>query len=287
MPERLEVDSATPLLAFLKQRLVGWRVNTLRERLRQGCVRVNGEPAARPDHPLRTGDRVEVGDRAAATPALRGSSAFTTLYADDDLIAIDKPAGLLSVATDRRRTRNALTLLREALSPPGARPIGLWPVHRIDRETSGVLLFARSRAVQQALQASWTQARKLYLAIVEGHPEPARGVIEQPLWEDKHLNVRVGEHADAKAARTLYDTLERGRGRALLEVELVTGRRHQIRAHLAWLGHPVVGDPRYGSAAPRMALHALRLAVPHPSRPTQLALEAPPPRSFSSLLTAR
>jgi 23S rRNA pseudouridine1911/1915/1917 synthase len=99
--------------------------------------------------------------------------------------------------------------------------------------------------------------------------------------------VRVGEHPGAKDARTLYATLEHGRGRALLEVELVTGRRHQIRAHLAWLGHPVVGDPRYGSDGPRMGLHALRLCIRHPRAGTALELEAPPPRAFSALLGAR
>lgn len=283
MTERIEVDEPALLLAFLRDRLAGWRVKTLKERLRLGCVRVNGEPATRHDHPLQAGDRVEVGGReSAATPAPT-HAAFATVYADDDLIAINKPAGLLSVSTERQRRRTALAMLRDCLSPSG-RPAPLWPVHRLDRETSGVLLFARTQEARQALQSSWTEAQKVYLAIVDGHPEPAEGVIDQPLWEDRSLNVRVGSGPGAKDARTRYRTRRRGRHRSLLEVELDTGRRHQIRAHLAWLGHPVVGDRRYGEAGPRLGLHSLRLRITHPRDGTPLVLEAPAPKAFSTLL---
>ena len=157
-------------------------------------------------------------------------------------------------------------------------------MHRLDRETSGILLFARSRAVQDEVQAAWKSVSKTYLAIVEGHPEPAEGVVDQPLWEDRSLSVRVGSRADSRDARTRYSTLEAGRSRTLLEVQLDTGRRHQIRVHLAWLGHPVVGDERYGGPGPRLGLHALRLGLTHPGDGRTLTLVAPPPESFSALL---
>jgi 23S rRNA pseudouridine1911/1915/1917 synthase len=179
-----------------------------------------------------------------------------------------------------------LSLLRSSLSPPG-RPAGLWPVHRLDRETSGVLLFARSREVCDAVQTSWRSARKVYLAIIDGHPRPPLGVIDQPLWEDRALNVRVGHRPDAKSSRTRFRTLERGRRRSLLQVELLTGRRHQIRAHFAWVGHPVVGDRRYGTPGPRMGLHALELSVTHPNTGQRLLFEAPPPKAFLALLDRR
>ena len=117
MAERLDVDAPATLLAFLKQRLDSWHVKTLRERLHQGSVLVNGEPVTSRGHPLQAGDRVEVG-LPGETPARPRTPAFTTLYADDDLIAIDKPAGLLSVSTDRQRGRTALALLRDSLSTP-------------------------------------------------------------------------------------------------------------------------------------------------------------------------
>ena len=282
LTERLSVASDGPLLAFLRDRLDGWRVKTLKARLRQGCVQVNGACATRHDHPLRAGDRVEVGDASAIAGPSRRSNAFTTLYADADLIAIDKPAGLLSVSTDRERKRTALALVRDSLSTSGRRE-RLWPVNRLDRETSGVLLFARSREMREAVQAHWTDAEKLYLAIVEGHPDPTEGAVDQPLWEDRRLEVHVGDGPGARDARTRYRTRETGRRLALLEVELDTGRRHQIRCHMAWLGHPVVGDTRYGQGGPVMGLHALRLRVMHPRLGHPLTFETPPPSAFTAL----
>lgn len=276
MSERFVVGRSARLLEFLRAQLPEWKRSTLEQRIRTGCVQVNGRIVRR-NEPLAEGDAVEVaGVKSAPPPAPVG---FTVLHEDDELIAIHKPAGLLSVASERESERTALALVREHLSRPG-RPVRLWPVHRLDRETSGVLLLAKSIEARDALQASWGETRKLYLAWVEGHPTPPSGVIDEPLWEDGSLFVRVGRRPEAKAARTRYATLATRPGRALLEVELDTGRRHQIRAHLAWLGHPIVGDPRYGTAGARMALHALRLEFTHPAYGRRIELEAPPPRGF-------
>jgi len=283
MSERWVVDEPAELFAFLVERLPGWGRNTLRERLREGCVRVGGEPVRRGGHRLSAGDEVEVVGRAEGRAPVRAPRGMAVLYEDEHLIAIDKPAGLLSVATERQGERTALASLRDALSRPG-RPARLWPVHRLDRETSGVLLFARTRAACDEARATWSETRKTYLAVVEGRPEPALGVVDQPLWEDRALYVRVGDRPGAKEARTRYRTLEVGRARTLLEVELDTGRRHQIRAHLAWLGHPVAGDARYGTAGPRLGLHALRLELRHPRKDRELVLEAPAPRALLALL---
>ena len=280
MSERLVVDQPARLLEFLRRRLPEWKRSTLEKRLRAGCVYVNGVPVRR-NEALAAGDEVLVGGEDAAPPAPPAPKGIPVLFADEELVAIDKPAGLLSVGSERERGRTALALLRASLSRPG-KPAALWPVHRLDRETSGVLLFARTAAARDALQARWSEAEKVYLAIVVGAPEPASGAIEQPLFEDGDLFVRVGARPGAKAARTRYATREVQGGRALLEVGLDSGRKHQIRAHLAWLGHPLVGDARYGVAGPRLGLHALRLCVPHRAR--ELVLEARPPRDFLALL---
>ena len=269
------VDRPVRLLEFLRSVLPDWKRSTLEQRIRAGAVRVNGAAVRRNDL-LAPGDTVEVGERASA-PAPQGQLAI--LHADEWLIAIHKPAGLLSVSTDSEREKTALAIVKEHVGRPG-HPGRAWPVHRLDRETSGVLLFALSRDVQQIAQARWSAARKTYLAWVEGQPSPPQGTIDAPLWEDASLFVRVGAREGAREARTHYRTLETRERQSLLEVELDTGRRHQIRAHLAWLGHPILGDERYGSRAPRMALHALRLALPHPVTDAPLVLEAPPPRSF-------
>ncbi len=284
MTERLRAEGAMPLLAFLSQRLAGWSRNTLKQRLQLGCVRVNGATVTRHDHALKPGDSVEVGARAEAPPTSAGPNGLPLLHLDELLVAVNKPAGLLSVATEQQRDRTALALVGEWLSRPG-REAKVWPVHRLDRETSGVLLIARTREGKERVQAAWDHTRKVYLAVVEGRPAPAEGVIDQALWEDANLNVHVGEHPASKAARTRYRTLETKPGRSLVEVELETGRRHQIRAHLAWLGHAVVGDPRYGTPGPRMGLHALRLELDHPGDGRRLILEAEAPAALRALLT--
>ncbi len=285
MTERLNVGEPAPLLDFLSQKLVGWSRNTLRQRLDLGCVQVNGTVVTRRDHGLRAGDEVTVAARDGGGEEVRDTRAFAILFSDEELVAIDKPTGLLSVSTGRADERTALGILRDTLSRP-RRPVALWPVHRLDRETSGVLLFARTREARAAVQDAWREARKLYLAVVVGHPAPPEGVVDVPLWEDRELNVHVGDGPDAKASRTRYRTLETARARALLEVELESGRRQQIRAHLAHIGHPVVGDERRGTSGPRLGLHAWRLSLPHPRDGRALVLEAPRPRVFRELLEA-
>ena len=278
MAESLHVDEPARLIAFLRRALPEWKRSTLEQRMYAGCIRVNGVVVVRNDF-VAAGDQVQIVGRGEGEASNAGPAGLAILHADEELIAIDKPAGLLSVPTERENERTALALVRDFLSRPGRRA-SLWPVHRLDRETSGVLLFARSSEARDEVQAAWDETRKLYLALVEGRPDPPSGVIDQPLWEDQSLFVRVGQRPESKAARTRYTTLETRGGRSLLEVELETGRRHQIRAHLAWLGHPVAGDPRYGSDGPRMGLHALRLIVRHPAYGQLLTIEAPPPKHF-------
>lgn len=284
MADRLVVAVPGALLATLEGHFATWSKNTLKQRLRLGCVQVNGRVVSRHDHPLVAGDAVEIVAKGLGEAVREQKPSLPVLFQDDDLIAIDKPAGLLSVATEEQRQYTALAMVRESLSRPG-RPALLWPAHRLDRETSGVLLFARSREMCDAVQADWGNAEKTYLAIVEGEPQPPEGVVEVPLWEDATLRVRAGEHEGAKPARTRYTTTRLGRGRTLLEVELDTGRKHQIRAHLAHLGHPIVGDDRYGVRDARLGLHSLRLRLRHPRDGKALEITASPPSGFMALLT--
>ena len=131
----------------------------------------------------------------------------------------------------------------------------------------------------------WKSAEKIYLAIVEGCPEPAMGTIDQPLRPDPVIyQMHVGPHPEAKPAVTHYTTDRTAGLRTLLQVELETGRQHQIRAHLAWLGHPVTGDQRYGTVGTRMGLHALRLSIIRPATNQPLVFETPAPADFWALL---
>lgn len=276
MADRFTATGPGALFDQLVRHFPSWSRNTLRQRLRLGCIDVNGTAAARHDQALAAGDVVEVHGTAKARAARTAGPQLPVLFADDDLVAIDKPAGLLAVSTDDERARTALALLREQVGGD------LWPVHRLDRETSGVLLFARSRLVCDQVRAAWPQVRKVYRAVVEGVPDPAEGTIDLPLWEDRNLRVRTGEHEGARAARTHYTTLQTRGRRSLLEVALDTGRKHQIRVHLAAIGCPVVGDERYGTRAARLCLHAFRLCLPHPRDGRALVLEAACPGDFEA-----
>lgn len=282
MSDRLTVKANTTLIPFLTTKLQGWSRSTIKQRLKSGCVRVNGEQVTRHDHDLLVGDQVIVEAPARGAPKVRPQ--FGILYKDRDLIAIDKPAGLLSVSSRKDQEPHALGMLRDQLSCRN-KSIKLWPVHRIDRDTSGVLLFATSREMREAVMNGWKAAEKTYLAIVEGCPMPAGGTIDQPLRLDPVIyQMHVGPHPDAKHAVTHFSA-ERSVGqRTLLRVEPETGRQHQIRAHLAWLGHPVVGDQRYGTAGTRMGLHALRLSITQPGTNKPLVFEAPAPADFLALL---
>ena len=282
MTDRLTVKSNTTLIPFLIAQLQGWSRSTIKQRLKNGCVNVNGEQVTRQDHDLRPGDQVVVEASARGVSSVRPQ--LSILYEDRDLIAINKPAGLLSVGSGKDKEPHALGILRDQLSRRN-KSIKLWPVHRIDRDTSGVLLFATSREMREAVMKGWKAAEKTYLAIVEGCPKPAGGTIDQPLRLDPVIyQMHVGPHPNAKRAVTHFTT-ERSVGqRTLLRVELETGRQHQIRAHLAWIGHPVVGDQRYGTAGTRMGLHALRLTIAKPGTNKPLVFETPAPADFLALL---
>lgn len=270
------------LIEFLRAQLPGWKRSTIEQRLRDGCVEVNGTVVQRNDL-LGPGSTVRMVERGEARGKRVVEAPFPLLHQDAWLVAIDKPSGLLSVSSATERERTAMAQLQEALArnTPGAK---VWPCHRLDRETSGVLLFAKSREGQAWVQQAWDQVQKCYLAVVQGTPRDREGVVDQPLFEDAILGVQVGEGHGAKEARTHYRVVSVHKGRSLLEVQLDTGRRHQIRAHLAWLGHPVVGDPRYGEKARRMGLHALSLELRHPGNGRPLRIEAPPPPAFEQLL---
>ena len=281
MSDRFTANKKTTLLPFLDTQLKGWSRSKIKQRLKTGCVFVDGQSVTQHNHELSVGSQVEV--RSSAKNISRGTKSLEILYSDRDLIAINKPAGLLSVATANENKEHALAILRNQLSRP-KRPVKLWPVHRLDRDTSGVLLFATSREMREVIQEKWSSAEKTYLAIVENCPSPSQGTIDQPLWMDpEKYHMHVGFHPEARNAITHFSTLKKTNNRTLLEVKIETGRQHQIRAHLSWLGHPVIGDPRYGHDGPRLGLHALRLIITRPNT-DKLTIETSPPDEFLDLL---
>ena len=210
------------------------------------------------------------------------------LHLDADLLVVDKPSGLLTVGTDRDKARTAHSFLNDWVRKgnPKSRE-RVYVVHRIDRETSGLLVFARSEAAKAFLQSHWDEAEKSYLAIVHGLVTPAAGTIRSTLVESSAMRVYSTQDAAAgKLAVTDYRVLRTTRGMSLLDIRLQTGRKHQIRVQMADLGHPLVGDDRYGrpDRAARLALHACELTIPQPSGGERLTFTSPMPAEFEQIL---
>lgn len=215
--------------------------------------------------------------------------ALGLVYEDDELLVIDKPPGLLAIATEHERNRTAHQLLRSYLASqrPPRRP---FIVHRLDRETSGLLVFAKSEAAKRHLQSQFEArtAERVYVAVVAGIVRLDRGRLESRLAEDRSLRVRsvrsgrVGVAARARRAVTLYRVLARRPDTTVLELQLETGRRQQLRVQLADLGHPIVGDAVHGGPrrATRLHLHATRLGFVHPGTGGTLRFESAAPAGW-------
>jgi len=284
MGQQYKVNQRGKLLPFLFDNLEGWSKKTIKQRLQGSSVAVNGVTTTKHDHILNENDVVEVGVVQRTGKAIQSVKKLEIIHQDKDIIAINKPAGLLSVGTTKENKEHALALLRAQLTR-GKERVQLWPVHRLDRDTSGILLFATSKEVREAVMEKWAVTQKIYLAIVEGKVKEDKGTITEPLrLDEKEYRMHVGAHKDAKSAITHYKLLESNDKRSLLEVNIETGRQHQIRAHMAWLGHAVVGDERYGTKGGRMGLHAQKLSFVHPVNKNQITLEVDAPRDFYALL---
>ena len=195
----------------------------------------------------------------------RLSSGLVLLHEDRDIIALDKPAGLLSIAAADKREKTIYSILAEYLRRKGCPPPAV--VHRLDRDTSGVMIFARSAWVKKKIMDNWDEivAERRYVCLAEGEFTEETGVIDLPLGEDRGGRVVVKE--GGKPAITRWKLLNAGKGFSLLALELETGRRNQIRAHLAALGHPVAGDKKYHAKTDplkRLCLHAEKIVFYHP-----------------------
>lgn len=287
---RFQADKPERILDFLKRRLPEWKATTLKQRLKNGLILVNDAPVTSGAARVDAGDRVEIlavpASPASFFPPGLGEPPLDILYADDSLIAVDKPSGLLSVASERERSLTAIRVMREWLQGMERESRReLHAAHRLDREASGVLLLTRSLEGKRLLARNWHSFEKIYLAVVDGAPAADAGCVDVPLWEDKGLFVRIARSGDGESAVTRYRTLEKRAGRSLLEVRIETGRKHQIRVHLAHLGCPIVGDLRYGrSKASRLALHAHILRIHHPVDGRLLEMVAPVPDDFARML---
>jgi tRNA pseudouridine32 synthase/23S rRNA pseudouridine746 synthase/23S rRNA pseudouridine1911/1915/1917 synthase len=220
---------------------------------------------------------------------LRKSGGMTILHEDRDLLVVVKPSGLLTVGTARDKARTAHYLLNDYVrkGDPKSRN-RVYVVHRLDQDTSGILLFAKSEPAKRFLQEHWDETDKHYLAIVHGRLTTPEGTISTYLAENTAHNVySTGDAAKGKLSHTEYRVLQETRESSLVEIHLLTGRKHQIRVHFAEQGHPVLGDRKYGNiarAAKRLALHARSISFLHPFNGRRLTFDTGMPEDFVRML---
>src|SRR5271170_428328 len=264
---RFTVSSRCELLPYLLTLPLGLSRKQAKDLLRFRAVTVTRVPAVRHDTQLVPGDVVTIAAGKQVPAASLERHGLKIVYLDEHIVIVDKGAGLLSMGSEGEKERTAHRILNEHLKAlTSSQSQQAFIVHRLDRETSGLMMFARSRAVQATLQQNWKNVTKKYLAVVEGTPAKPEGTLRDSLVESKSLRMHRVERGGVLAI-THYRVLRSERDNALVELTLETGRKNQIRVQLAGLGHPVVGDRKYGATtdpARRLALHSHELKFFHP-----------------------
>ena len=290
------VETHTELMSFLLSKLGGMARTSVKQLLSQRRVTVNAGIQTRHDTPLKPGDLVNIlqgrGNVELRHPKLR------IIYEDDALIVVEKKNGLLTVPYNPKSSETtAYSILKDYVRKQSNRNT-IHVVHRLDRETSGVLVFAKSAELQEYMRTYWKQlvTRRTYVALVEGHLEQKEGTITSWLTEDSHTAMVYSSDKDngGQKAITNYKVLKAttiGEGDqemniSLVELNLETGRTNQIRVHMQSIGHPVMGDRKYGhgnefSPIDRLCLHARTLEFIHPMTERKVRFEAPLPKEFT------
>lgn len=272
------VDQPTPLLEILKELSKDSSNTTLRSWVKEGRVLVGTRRVDRLDRVVEPGEEVVVGPNVQF---IRGK--IRILYEDGDLVVLEKPSGLLSVATDHDLKPNVHTYLKKHFTNRR-----VYPVHRLDRETSGVMLFTFNRKAQQHLKKQFENhvIEKLYYAVIEGKLDPSTGRWESYLEEDDFFFVKTTGPSRGKLAITEYKQESKSKRYAFLALKPLTGRKNQLRVQCQQAGHPILGDKKYGSTLnplKRLCLHAHSIAFFHPKTEKKLHFSIPLPEEFYRL----
>lgn len=281
------VEKPCGLLDFLYEMQPSRPKGKVKSELEHKLVSVDGKTVTKFNYPLKSGQQVKIG---AFVPryAKNDLSGLDIIYEDDELLVINKPAGMLAIATEKERDMTAYHLAMEYVRGRNSHD-RIFVVHRLDRDTSGVLVFAKNEAIKLALQDNWDKIAVFrgYVAVTEGAPVPEEGRIENKLREtDSHL-VYEAKMGDGKLAVTNYKVRKKCGDYALVDVNIETGRKNQIRVHMSGLGCPIAGDKKYGAGTNpvrRLCLHANRLVILHPYTGEEMTFEAPVPKKMLQAL---
>lgn len=290
-PDRIvtwDVPETTTLLAFVEKRLADHSKTKVKSMLKHNQFAVNSMPTSQFDTPLEDGDKVSVN----FTKSFRvfSSPRIKLVYEDNDILVINKGYGVLSMGTDNIKEGTAYSIMREYVkySDPRAK---VFIVHRLDRDTSGLMMLAKTMEAKDTMQHNWNNMvlHRTYVAVVEGKVEEEQGVVKSYLGETSQFEVYSSQDPSAgQLAVTRYRRLATANGFSLMELELDTGRKNQIRVHMKDLGHSIVGDRKYGAKSSpihRLALHARTLHFVHPITRKEMTFETPIPARFTALLT--
>lgn len=278
---RFTVQNSGLLLETLLAEVEGFSRNNIKSLLTRRQVLVNDVPVRQFDYALLKGDEIRItreGNRLSDKPRL------PIIYEDDLIIVINKPNGLLTIASEKEKKDTAYRYITEYVrfKDKHAR---IFIVHRLDQETSGVLMFAKTKEAQQALQKDWNEivTKRGYHAVVEGIPKDKNGIIRSYLYKSKSNEMYSGHKTkQGKYAETHYEVIKEGKNSSVIEVYLKTGRKNQIRVHMKDLGHPIVGDEKYGnkSSVRRLFLHAFELQFRSPFTNKLVTFTVKTPTSF-------
>lgn len=283
---RLQVEREQPLLEYLLSTISSESRNKIKATLRGRGVKVDGRIVTRHDFPLMPGMVVTV-NKSKRTNNKPDGRYVNIVYEDRHLIVVDKAVGILSMAAGHS-SLNVKSVLDDYFHKSHQRCTA-HVVHRLDRDTSGLMIYAKDMAVEQALEHNWHQAvyDRRYVAVVSGEMERDSGTITSWLKDNKaYITYSSPVDNGGKYAVTHYNTLARTAGYSLVEYILETGRKNQIRVHTADIGHPVCGDPKYGNGdnpVGRLCLHAYVLCFVHPVTGERLEFESPIPPAFTRL----
>lgn len=281
------VKEQEELLKFLLANLPNKSRNKVKSILKNRQVFVDGKAVTQFNHLLNPGQTVTIGKKVPQ-PAANQVFGMTIVYEDKDLIVLNKKAGLLTIATDNEKRDTVYSILSNYVKEQDEKN-KIFIVHRLDRETSGLMMFAKNSEMQGLLQESWKQtiSERSYLAVVDGQMEKPEATYQSYLFESKVYKMHSSQIAEkGQIAITHYSTLKSNDSYSLLKVTLDTGRKNQIRVHLQDLNHPIIGDKKYGSNSNpigRLGLHAWILAFRHPVTGEMVSFETSIPGSFLKL----
>lgn len=284
MIKKINVKQTDTLLNYLLHHDSGYNRNKLKSLLKNDCISVNNTVTSQFNYPVATGDLIQIKSYNE-----KFNLSFDIVYEDKNIVVINKPSGILSVPFEYEDHATAYDLVLEYVKRLNPKAM-IHIIHRLDQGTSGVLMFAKNERIQDLYQEQWNDLAKqrIYIACVEGNVKKDKDTIVSNLVTNK--GAQVFSAKTGKVAITHYEVIERKKDHTILKVKIDTGRQNQIRVHMKDIGHPIVGDKKYGSKTnplKRLGLHAYQLVIKNPVTKDVQSFMAPIPKVFNVKLSKK